>query len=58
LPRSLHLLETIVDELSDAERKAIAETNQCLKNHDPTQHEEGLAEFGLTLADESLPRNG
>jgi hypothetical protein len=52
----VHLLETMVspedrDTLSSAERKAIAEADEWLQNHQPIPHEEVLAEFGLTMAD-------
>jgi hypothetical protein len=52
----VHLLEAMVspedgDTLSDAERKAVAEADEWLKNNRPIPHEEVLAEFGLTMAD-------
>jgi hypothetical protein len=52
----VHLLETIVsredgDTLSHAERKAIAEADEWLKNNPPIPHEEVLAALGLTTAD-------
>lgn len=53
----VHLLETMVspeedrDTLSNAERKAVAEADEWLKHNPPIQHEEVLAEFGLTAAD-------
>jgi hypothetical protein len=52
----VHLLETIVDReqddnLSEAERKRIAEADEWLKHNAPIPHEEVLAEFGLTMAD-------
>ena len=61
----VHLLETMVspeeerDILSEAERKAIAEADEWLKHNKPIQHEEVLAEFGLTMADwdNVCPRN-
>jgi hypothetical protein len=36
---------------TDAERKAVAEADEWLKNNPPIPHEEILAEFGLTMAD-------
>jgi len=52
----VHLLETIVDReqddnLSEADRKAIAEADEWLKHNAPIPHEEVLAEFGLTMTD-------
>ena len=53
----VHLLETMVppeedgDTLSNAERKAVAEADEWLKHNRPIEHEEVLAEFGLTTAD-------
>jgi hypothetical protein len=53
----VHLLETMVwpgengDTLSNAERKAIAESDRWLEHNQPIPHEEVLAEFGLTMAD-------
>jgi hypothetical protein len=57
----VHLLETITrttvspeedtDTLSNAERKAVAEADECLKHNQPVPHEEVLAEFGLTMDD-------
>ena len=53
----VYLLETMVppeedrDTLSHAERKAVAEADEWLKNNEPIPHEEVLAEFGLTAAD-------
>ena len=37
--------------LSDAERQAIAKSEEWLKHHKPIPHEEVLAEFGLTMKD-------
>jgi hypothetical protein len=37
--------------LSDAERKAVAEADECLRHNQPIPHEQVLAEFGLTMAD-------
>ncbi|MGH9810101.1 MAG: hypothetical protein ACRD9W_23100 [Terriglobia bacterium] len=53
----VHLLETLVsheearDTLSNAERKAIAEADEWLKDNRPISHEKVLAELGLTSAD-------
>jgi hypothetical protein len=53
----VHLLEAMVspeedgDTLSSAERKAVGEADEWLKNNRPIPHEEVLAEFGLTSAD-------
>ncbi|MGA2268860.1 MAG: hypothetical protein ABSH44_10365 [Bryobacteraceae bacterium] len=53
----VRLLETMVspdedgDTLSNAERKAVAEADEWLKQNQPIRHEEVLAEFGLTMAD-------
>jgi hypothetical protein len=52
----VHLLETMVsledrDTLSNAERKAVAEADEWLKDNQPIPHEEVLAELGLTMAD-------
>jgi len=52
-----HLLETMIspiedgDTLSNAERKAVGESDEWLKHNEPIPHEEVLAEFGLTMAD-------
>ncbi len=50
-----NLLEVFLDEDSDArspaEAKAIAESDEWSKHHDPIPHEAVLAEFGLTMAD-------
>jgi hypothetical protein len=66
----VHLLEAMLspgedrDTLSDAERRAIAEADEWLKENQPITHEEVLSEFGLTMADwdrmasgEPLPEN-
>ncbi len=60
----VHLLETMVSPeedagtLSNAERKAVAEADEWLKHNQPIQHEEVLAEFGLTMADwEKMGKN-
>ncbi|MBL8220467.1 MAG: hypothetical protein JNL62_14635 [Bryobacterales bacterium] len=49
------LLEVFLDEdrdtLSPAEAQAIAEADEWLKHNKPIQHEEVLAEFGLSAAD-------
>jgi hypothetical protein len=62
------LLETTVspdkdgDTLSNAERKAVADADEWLRQNPPIPHEEVLAEFGLTqadwekMADEPLPQ--
>jgi hypothetical protein len=53
----VHLLVTMVSPeedagtLSNAERKAVAEADEWLKHNQPIQHEEVLAEFGLTMSD-------
>ena len=53
----VHLLETMVtadedgDTLSNVERKAIAEADEWLRHNSSIEHEEVLAEFGLTMAD-------
>jgi len=53
----VHLLVTMVSleedagTLSNAERKAVAEADEWLKHNQPIQHEEVLAEFGLTMSD-------
>jgi len=53
----VHLLETMVspiedgDTLSNAERKAVSESDEWLKHNETIPHEEVLAEFGLTMAD-------
>jgi hypothetical protein len=53
----VHLLETMVspeedlDTLSASERKAVAEADEWLTGNPPIQHEEVLAEFGLTMKD-------
>jgi hypothetical protein len=53
----VQLLETMVspeedgDTLSQAERKAVAEADEWLKQNQPIPHEQVLAEFGLTMAD-------
>jgi len=53
----VHLLETMVspeedsDTLSNAERRAVAEADDWLKQNQPIGHEEVLAEFGLSIAD-------
>jgi hypothetical protein len=58
----VHLLETMVspdivahdkdgDTLSNAERKAVAEADEWLKQNRPIPHEEVLAGFGLTMTD-------
>jgi hypothetical protein len=53
----IHLLKTLVssDEsrggLSKAERKAVAEADEWLKQNEPLSHEEVLADLGLTMAD-------
>jgi hypothetical protein len=63
----VHLLETMVSHedsgtLSDAERKAIGEADEWLKENRPISHENVLAELGLTsadwekMADEPLPQ--
>ena len=55
----VHLLETMISPdqdsgtLSNAERKAVAEADEWLKHNQPIPHEEVLAEFGLTMRDES-----
>jgi hypothetical protein len=76
----VHLLEAMVspatvlpdedgDTLSGAERKAVAEADEWLRQNQPIAHEEVLAECGLTMADwdkmgkeplpeETLRRNG
>jgi hypothetical protein len=43
----VHLLEA----MSNAERKAIAEADEWLEHNQPIPHEEVLAEFGLTMAE-------
>ena len=43
--------DTDGDTLSEAERKAIAEADEWLRNNQPIPHEDVLAEFGLTLSD-------
>jgi hypothetical protein len=52
----VHLLETIVnaeddDTLSQSDLKAIAAADEWLKHNKPIEHEEILADFGLTMAD-------
>jgi hypothetical protein len=53
----VHLLETMVsheedrDSLSNAERKAIGEADEWLKQNRPISHENVLAELGVTSAD-------
>jgi hypothetical protein len=52
----VHLLETMVsdeddDTLSEFDLKAIAEADEWLKHNKPIEHEEILADFGLTMAD-------
>ena len=53
----VHLLETMIspdeegDALSNAERKAVAEADEWLKHNQPIEHEEVLAEHGLTMSD-------
>jgi hypothetical protein len=53
----VQLLEVMVphdedgDTLSPAERKAIAEADEWLKQNEPIPHEQVLAEFGLTMED-------
>jgi hypothetical protein len=52
----VHLLETMVsdeddDTLSESNLKAIAEADEWLKHNKPIEHEEILADFGLTMAD-------
>ncbi len=53
----VHLLEIMVppdddgDTLSNAERQALGEADECLKHDKPIPHEEVLAEFGLTMAE-------
>jgi hypothetical protein len=53
----VHLLETMIspdeerDTLSGAERKAIAEADEWLRQNQPIPNEEVLAAFGLTAAD-------
>ena len=37
--------------ISEEEMRAVEESREWLKNHDPISHEEVLAEFGLTLED-------
>jgi hypothetical protein len=37
------------EQISDAEREAIAEADEWLKHNQPIPHEEVLAEFGLTM---------
>jgi hypothetical protein len=71
----VHLLETMVssvedgDTLSSAERKAVAEADEWLKDNEPIPHAEVLAQLGLTMEDwekmaeeplpeETLRRNG
>ncbi|MEO5924826.1 MAG: hypothetical protein ABIR70_13470 [Bryobacteraceae bacterium] len=50
----LHLLESIVpsqedgDTLSAAERKAVVEADEWLKQNKPILHEDVVAQFGLT----------
>jgi len=39
------------DTLSKAERRAVVEADEWLKNNRPIPHEDILAEFGLTMAD-------
>jgi hypothetical protein len=39
------------DTLSNADRKAVAETDEWLKHNQPIALEEVLAKFGLTTAD-------
>jgi hypothetical protein len=39
------------EEISEAERKAVAEADEWLKDNKPIPHEEVLAEFGLTMTD-------
>ncbi len=50
-----NLLEVFLDEdgetLSAAEAKAIAESDEWLKQHKPIPHEDVLAGFGLSMAD-------
>jgi hypothetical protein len=49
----VHLMETMVppdedrDTLSNAERKAIAEADEWFEHHQPSPHEEVLADFGF-----------
>jgi len=69
----VQLMETMVpgdhETLSEAERKAVAEADEWLKDNRPIPHEKILADLGLTMSDwekilqESLPpepsrRNG
>jgi hypothetical protein len=44
-------LRTGGNRLSDAERKAVAEADECLRHNQPIPHEQVLAEFGLAMAD-------
>ena len=41
----------LLDQLSPAEAKAIAEADEWSKHNDPVPHEQVLAEFGLSMAD-------
>jgi len=61
----VHLLEVMTDPataalrnapiddepFTDAERKAVAEADEWLKQNQPIPHEEVLAELGVTMAD-------
>jgi len=44
-------LQVVLDTLSPAEAKAIAEADEWSKQNDPIPHEQVLAEFGLSPAD-------
>jgi len=53
----IQLLEVMVphdeesDTLSPAERKAVTEADEWLRDHEPIPNEQVLAEFGLTMND-------
>jgi hypothetical protein len=52
----VHLLETIISAdddgtLSESDVKAIAEADEWLKHNKPIEHEEILADLGLTMVD-------